>query len=37
LVPALEHGLAVVESGKPYLLNVHVEKGYAVPPPAREA
>ena len=37
LVPALEHGLAVVESGKPYLLNIHVEKGYAVPPPAREA
>jgi len=37
LVPALEHALSVVESGKPYLLNVHVEKGYAVPPPAREA
>lgn len=37
LVPALQHALSVVESGKPYLLNVHVEKGYAVPPPAREA
>jgi thiamine pyrophosphate-dependent acetolactate synthase large subunit-like protein len=37
LVPALEKALSVVESGKPYLLNVHVEKGYAVPPPAREA
>ena len=37
LVPALEHALSVVESGKPYLINVHVDKGYAVPPPAREA
>ncbi|NKB22569.1 MAG: thiamine pyrophosphate-binding protein [Alphaproteobacteria bacterium] len=37
LVPALEKALSVVEAGKPYLLNVHVEKGYAVPPPAREA
>ncbi len=37
LLPAIEAGLKVVESGKPYVLNVHVQKGYAVPPPAREA
>ncbi len=37
LVPAIEKGLKAVEAGKPYLINVHVEKGYAVPPPAREA
>jgi len=37
LVPAIQKGLAAVDAGKPYLLNVHVQKGYAVPPPAREA
>lgn len=37
LVPAIEKGLKAVDAGKPYVLNVHVEKGYAVPPPAREA
>ena len=37
LLPAIEAGLKVVESGKPYVLDVHVQKGYAVPPPAREA
>ena len=37
LVPAIEKGLKAVDAGKPYLINVHVEKGYAVPPPAREA
>lgn len=37
LVPAIENALKVVDSGKPFVLNVHVEKGYAVPPPAREA
>ena len=37
LLPAIEQALKVVDSGKPYLLNVHVEKGYATPPPAREA
>ena len=37
LIPAIENALKVVESGKPYVLNVHVQKGYAVPPPAREA
>ena len=37
LLPAIEEALKVVDSGKPYLLNVHVEKGYATPPPAREA
>jgi thiamine pyrophosphate-dependent acetolactate synthase large subunit-like protein len=37
LLPAIEAGLKVVESGKPYVLNVHVQKGYAVAPPAREA
>jgi thiamine pyrophosphate-dependent acetolactate synthase large subunit-like protein len=37
LLPAIEKALQVVDSGKPYLLNVHVEKGYATPPPAREA
>ena len=37
LLPAIEAGLKVVESGKPYVLNVHVQKGYAVPPPPREA
>ena len=37
LLPAIEAGLKVVESGKPYVLNVYVKKGYAVPPPAREA
>jgi thiamine pyrophosphate-dependent acetolactate synthase large subunit-like protein len=37
LVPAIEAALKVVEAGKPYVLNVHVQKGYAVPPPAREA
>ena len=37
LIPTIENALKVVESGKPYVLNVHVQKGYAVPPPAREA
>lgn len=37
LVPAIEAALKVVDSGKPYVLNVHVQKGYAVAPPAREA
>ncbi len=37
LVPAIENALKVVDSGKPFVLNVHVEKGYAVLPPAREA
>jgi thiamine pyrophosphate-dependent acetolactate synthase large subunit-like protein len=37
LLPAIEAGLKVVEGGKPYVLNVHVQKGYAVAPPAREA
>jgi thiamine pyrophosphate-dependent acetolactate synthase large subunit-like protein len=37
LIPAIEAALKVVEAGKPYVLNVHVQKGYAVPPPAREA
>jgi thiamine pyrophosphate-dependent acetolactate synthase large subunit-like protein len=37
LVPAIEAALKIVEAGKPYVLNVHVQKGYAVPPPAREA
>ncbi len=37
LVPAIQKGLAAVDAGKPYLLNVHVQKGYAVPPPPREA
>ena len=33
----IEAALKVVESGGPFVLNVHVQKGYAVPPPAREA
>ena len=37
LLPAIESGLEIVEGGKPFLLNVHVDKGYATPPPAREA
>ena len=37
LVPAIEAALKVVEAGGPFVLNVHVQKGYAVPPPAREA
>jgi len=37
LIPAIEAALKVVEAGGPYVLNVHVQKGYAVPPPAREA
>jgi len=37
LLPAIQEGLKAVDAGKPYLLNVHVEKGYATPPPAREA
>ena len=37
LVPAIEAALKVVDAGEPFVLNVHVQKGYAVPPPAREA
>ena len=37
LVPAIDKALKVVESGKPYVLDVHVKPGYAVPPPARTA
>jgi len=37
LVPAIEKGLRVVESGRPYVLDVHVAPGYAQPPPARSA
>ena len=37
LVPAIDKALKIVDSGKPYVLNIHVQKGYAVPPPAREA
>jgi thiamine pyrophosphate-dependent acetolactate synthase large subunit-like protein len=37
LLPAIEAALKVVDAGKPYVLNVHVQKGYAVPPPPREA
>jgi thiamine pyrophosphate-dependent acetolactate synthase large subunit-like protein len=37
LIPAIEAALKIVEAGGPFVLNVHVQKGYAVPPPAREA
>lgn len=32
LVPALEAGLAAVEAGRPYLIDVWVERGYSSPP-----
>ena len=32
LIPALEEALAAVAAGKPYLLDVHVDTGYATPP-----
>ncbi len=37
LVAAVDKGLKVVESGRPYVLDVHVAPGYAQPPPARSA
>ena len=37
LVAAIDKGLKVVESGRPYVLDVHVAPGYATPPPARSA
>ena len=37
LVAAIDAGMKVVESGKPYVLDVHVAPGYAAPPPARTA
>jgi thiamine pyrophosphate-dependent acetolactate synthase large subunit-like protein len=37
LVAAIDKGMKMVESGKPYVLDVHVAPGYAAPPPARSA
>ena len=35
LVAAIKRGFAAVEAGEPYLIDVHVKPGYAVPPPPR--